>query len=173
VIAALLMTVGAPAVGWAAGHAVSGALHRTVLAERAERSHVTAVLTRIRTVRAAGTDPQSARPSDQQADADARWSTPDGVTHTGVVRVTGDRKAGDRIQVWTDSAGQLVPPPMEPSTATTQAVLAGTGVALAAAVGVAALRQAVLWQFMRRRMAHWEREWARGPQSWGRADAGG
>jgi F0F1-type ATP synthase membrane subunit c/vacuolar-type H+-ATPase subunit K len=171
--AALLVVVGAPAAGWAVGDVVDDALHRMVRSERAERSHVTAALVQIRRERAVGADEQSAGASDRGAEADARWRTPDGAAHTGIVRVTADRKAGDRIRLWTDSAGRLVLPPMEPSTATTQAVLAGVGVALAAGGTAAAFRQALLWQFMRRRMADWGREWAQGPQSWGRADAGG
>jgi F0F1-type ATP synthase membrane subunit c/vacuolar-type H+-ATPase subunit K len=171
--AALVMAVGAPAAGWAAGAAVDDALHRTVREERAARSHVEAALERVGPIRQAETQaPDSALPSDQRTEAQARWRTADGATHTGVVQVTADHKAGDRIRVWTDSAGRLVTPPMEPSTATTQAVLAGTGVALGAVGTAAAVRQAMLWQFMRRRLADWEREWAQGPQSWGRADAG-
>jgi hypothetical protein len=170
--AALLMVVGAPAAGWAVGDAVNGALHRTVRSERAERSHVTAALVRIRPAQTVGTE-RSAGTSDRGAIADARWKTPDGATHTGVVRVTADRKAGDRIRLWTDARGRLVLPPMRPSTATTQAVLAGMGVALAAGGAAAAFRQALLSQFMRRRMADWGSEWAQGSQSWGRADAGG
>ena len=170
---AVVMVVGAPVAGWAVGDAVDSALHRTVRSERAERSHVTAVLVRVRPERVARRDEHSARASDQDARAEARWQTPDGATHTGFVRVTADRKAGDRIRLWTDSAGRLALPPMEPSAATTQAVLAGVAVGLAVGGTVAAFRQALLWQFMRRRMADWGREWAQGWQSWGRADAGG
>jgi F0F1-type ATP synthase membrane subunit c/vacuolar-type H+-ATPase subunit K len=171
--AALLMVVGAPAAGWAVGSLVDDALHRTVRSERAERSHVTAVLVHIHPEQTAGTDPPPAGTNDRGVQADARWKTPDGATHTGVVQITADRRAGDRIRLWTDSAGRLVLPPMESSTATTQAVLAGFGVALAAGGTVAAFRRALLWQLMRRRLADWGREWARGAQSWGRADAGG
>jgi hypothetical protein len=69
-------------------------------------------------------------------------------THAGTVRITAERRAGDRIRVWNDTAGRLVAPPMEPSTATTRAVLAGVGVALAASGTAAAFRQALLWQFI-------------------------
>jgi hypothetical protein len=172
-MAALVIAVGAPVVGWATGTAVDGVLRQTVRAEQVGRSHVSAVLVRMRATKATDADPETAQPGEQAGDAVARWKTPDGATHTGTVRVTAGGKAGDRIRVWTDDAGRLVAPPMGPSTATIEAVLAGLGSALAAAGTAGAARQALIWQFMRRRLAGWERAWAQAGQSWGRADAGG
>jgi hypothetical protein len=99
---------------------------------------------------------------------EVRWSAPDGSARTGQARVAPGSKAGTPVTVWTDPRGHLVSRPTTPAEAAFRATLIGTlvGVTTAAVpfVGGLALRS----RLERRRMAHWDAEWARlGPQ-WGR-----
>ncbi|WP_443729081.1 Rv1733c family protein [Streptomyces actinomycinicus] len=100
--------------------------------------------------------------------AKARWTMPEGSTHTGQVRVEPGSKAGSPVTVWTDPQGHLVSRPTTASEAAFRATLIGilAGVSTAAVPFVGGL--AVRGRLERRRMDAWDTEWARlGPQ-WGR-----
>ncbi|MBM9507430.1 Rv1733c family protein [Actinacidiphila acididurans] len=158
-----------PLFGWWAGQAVDRALQRVVRSQRSERTLVTAHLV----------PPPGGHGSSSGADSDPRhrerlrWTAPDHSVHTAAVPVDLEVWQSDRIMLWTDDKGALVPPPLDAATATTHSVLAGTAAATSAAGLVLISRRVVLWRLMRRRMASWEREWARVGQDWGRAGAGG
>lgn len=88
----------------------------------------------------------------------AAWTGPDGSRHESPVLVGIDRPdGGDRFAMWTDARGREVARPLDAETATTHAVLAGTGTAVAVAALVEAARRAVVWRLVRRRYARWSR----------------
>lgn len=170
---AVAVGVGAPLAGWATGQAVDGRLEHTVRLEHAARHQVAAVVVRTtsRPVPVTDTDAISALAAARTAVV--RWTGPDGAPRTGTVFIAHRHAAGDLLPVWTDTAGRLVQRPMDEATARTNAVAAGIGTAGGIAALACAARQMLGWRIMRRRLADWEREWARVGQDWGRAGAGG
>jgi hypothetical protein len=99
--------------------------------------------------------------------AKVRWTLPDGSAHTGEARVPLGSKAGTPVTVWTDPQGHLVTRPAAASEAGFRAALIGGLVGVSAGavpfVGGLVLRG----RLERRRLDHWDAEWARfGPQ-WG------
>ncbi|WP_179851792.1 hypothetical protein [Streptomyces sp. Ag109_G2-15] len=100
--------------------------------------------------------------------AEVRWTVADGSAHTGQARVAPGSKAGTPVTVWTDPQGHLVTRPTTASEATFRATLIG-GLVGASAAAVPFIGGLVLrGRLERRRMNHWDAEWARlGPQ-WGR-----
>jgi len=172
----VLLLCAVPLLGWWAGQSVDRTLQRAVRAQRAERTLVTA--------QRVAQEPASHGPSGAGAGAAAaetdarraerlRWTAPDGSSHTGKVPVDLEVWAGDRVRLWTDREGALVPPPLDSATATTHSVLAGIASGASAAALLLISRRLLLWRLMRRRLDVWEREWARVGQDWGRAGAGG
>lgn len=100
--------------------------------------------------------------------AEVRWTVADGSAHTGQARVAPGSKAGTPVTVWTDPQGHLVTRPTTASEATFRATFIG-GLVGASAATVPFIGGLVLrGRLERRRMSHWDAEWARlGPQ-WGR-----
>jgi hypothetical protein len=171
-----------PLAGWWAGQSVDRALQRVARTQRAERTLVPAIVLESPAASVATEAPGASRASAvaaAAADSDPRhgdvlhWIAPDHSAHTGTVPVGLEVWHGDRLLLWTDRAGVLVPPPLDDTTAGTHAVLAGVAAGAAAAGAVLMSRQLLVWRLMRRRMDSWEREWARVGQDWGRAGTGG
>jgi hypothetical protein len=171
-VVAVLLLCAVPLLGWWAGSAVDHRLQRLARAEHAQRHLVPAtVLDPPRTPPAVADKVGTADP--RRSDV-LRWTSPDHLS-TRTARVSGDieiRQSG-KVSLWTDEHGEPVPPPLDSATATTHAVLAGTAACSMAAGLVLFARQLLMWRLMRRRLAGWEREWARVGQDWGRADADG
>lgn len=101
-----------------------------------------------------------------------RWTAPDRSSHTGEVPVSLEVWRGGELRVWTDRGGALVPPPLSAATAAPHAAVAGVATGAAAAGAVPASRRVLLWRLMERRLAGWEREWARVGRDLGPAGAG-
>ncbi|WP_405592087.1 hypothetical protein [Streptomyces sp. NBC_01190] len=181
----------APAFGWWAGQSVDRTLQRVVRTQRSERYLVTATLAPAAkasggaaAASAASAAASSGRTREKASDPESRpagagrgdvlrWTAPDHSTHTSTVSVDLEVWHRGRIQLWTDRAGRLVPPPLDAATAATHSVLAGTAAAASAAGLVLIVRQVLMWRLMRRRLDGWAQEWARVGQDWGRAGAGG
>ncbi|WP_432169773.1 Rv1733c family protein [Streptomyces sp. 1222.5] len=162
VLGAWLLTL---LLGVAAGLAAARSVEHGLARERAAwRPAVAHVVERV-----PGTSPAHGHVSSgERIWAEVRWSTADGSTHTGQVRVKPGSRAGARVTVWTDPRGHLVGRPVTASEAAFRAALIGVLVGLSAAavpfVGGLALRG----RLERRRMEDWDTEWSRfGPQ-WGR-----
>lgn len=180
-VVTVLLFCAAPLAGWWAGQSVDRALQRVARVQRAERSLVPAGV--VRDSAAPGGSRGAAAGSDAAEAAEAaagrggeqklRWTAPDRSAHTAEVPVSLEVWRGDRLLLWTDRRGELVPPPLDDATAATHAALAGVSTGFAAAGAVLMSRQLVMWRLMRRRMDCWEREWARAGQDWGRAGTGG
>jgi hypothetical protein len=170
-----------PVIGWWAGQSVDRALQRVARVQRSERSLVPATVVPQGGGPAAKAAPGAAGSAvaGEDRDADARegevlrWTAPDRSTHSGKVPVGLEMWRGNRILLWTDHKGALVPPPLDGTTAATHATLAGMAAGSAAGGALLMSRQVLMWRLMRRRMDSWERAWARFDQDWGRAGAGG
>jgi hypothetical protein len=152
--------VGAPLLAIACGQLAATAAIRTANAQHAARHQVTAVLT---------TDTpgpvQTAYGGLMPVEVSARWTTPDGITHTGKVFAPSGDKAGSLVSIWIDTAGRPATAPLRASDASSQR-------ALAALLAPAALAMVLLgaWALARRildkrRMAAWDADWqATGPR---------
>jgi len=164
-----------PLAGWWAGQSVDRTLQRVVRTQRTERTLVTATVVPAGQSTGTATSGTSSRTKsvDPRLSDVLHWTAPDHSTHTATVPADLEIWQNGKILLWIDHAGRLVPPPLDGPTATTHAVLAGTAAATSAAGLLVITRQVLMWRLMRRRMASWEREWARVGQNWGRMGAGG
>ncbi|GAA2347922.1 Rv1733c family protein [Streptomyces cuspidosporus] len=170
-VAALLIVLVAPGVGWATGALTHGALRETVREQRAQRHLVSATVVKVLPHPRIDSDPETASTRDAHRRVFAKWTGPDGSEHTGALGTHPGADAGERFRIWTDDRGRPTGRPLDEATAATHAVLAGT----AAAAGTAGLfegaRRLVVWRLMRRRFAQWDTAWERAGQDWGRAGA--
>lgn len=171
----LICTV--PLVGWWAGRSADHALTRVARVQRSERSLVPATAVLASAARGAPTAPGAERAVGRQVDPAGeevlRWTAPDGTARSGKVPLGLEVRHGTQLMLWTDRRGELVAPPLDRATATAHSVLAGVTTAGLAAGALLLARQLLLWRLTQRRMASWDRAWARFGQDWGRAGAGG
>ncbi|MDX3399657.1 hypothetical protein [Streptomyces sp. ME01-18h] len=172
--ALLLILSVAPMIGVLAGGAAQNALQRSVREQHESRHRVTATVLRALERSSLTVDPEGASSGEElRSRVLAAWTGPDGSRHESPVLVGIDRPdGGDRFAMWTDARGREVARPLDAETATTHAVLAGTGTAVAVAALVEAARRAVVWRLVRRRYARLEQEWERAGPDWGRTGAG-
>lgn len=173
--ALLCVLLVAPAIGWAAGLQVDGTLQRAAREQREERHLVPAVVVRPTPdpLPGAATDPAAQRQSPQRTQIVASWTAPDGSNHQGTVPAAEEPPhPGDRFRIWTDTHGRLVGQPLDPSSASFHAGVAGLAAALGIAALVETLRRLVVRRLMHRRYIRLDRAWAAAGPDWGRADAG-
>ncbi|MFD6892580.1 hypothetical protein [Streptomyces sp. NPDC059957] len=173
--ALLCVLLVAPAVGWAAGLRVDGTLQRAAREQRVERHLVPAVVVRPTPdpVLGAAADPAAQRQTPQRTQIVASWTAPDGTNHQGTVPAAEEPpRAGDRFRIWTDAHGRLVGQPLDPSSASFHAGVAGLAAALGIAALVETLRRLVVRRLMHRRYIRLDRAWAAAGPDWGRAGAG-
>ncbi|GHA03571.1 Rv1733c family protein [Streptomyces echinoruber] len=166
-VAAVLLAVGAPLAGVAAGRWAHDEARTLQAVQRAERHRVRAEVV----ARVPGTP--AAVPGGRQHAyrATVRWSEPGTGRRTAAAQVPADTRPGDVVPVWFDSRGRSVAPPPDDTavwqhTLTLGACAAG-GTAAAVLLGRWALRRALL----RHRLAEWEREWAVTGPEWTRRHA--
>lgn len=173
--ALVCVLVVAPAIGWAAGLRVDGTLQRAAREQRQERYLIPAVVVRPAPDALAGaaTDPAAQRQSPQRTQIVASWTAPDGSSHQGTVPAAEEPPhPGDRFRIWTDTHGRLVGRPLDPSSATSHAGVAGLAAALGIAGLVETVRRLVVRRLMHRRYIRLDRAWAAAGPDWGRAGAG-
>ncbi|WP_077799458.1 hypothetical protein [Streptomyces sp. JHA26] len=169
----LLILSVAPLVGVLVGGAAQDTLQRSVRAQRESRHQVTASVVRELKRSPLDVDPEGVSAGNLRSRVLARWEAPDGSEHRGPV-LTGlrDPHSGDHFRIWTDGRGRPVARPLDSSTATTHAALAGIGAALATAVLTEVIRRIVVWRMVRRRYDRWEQEWGRVGPDWGLTGTG-
>ncbi|WP_055489365.1 hypothetical protein [Streptomyces sp. TP-A0356] len=164
---AVLLLLGAPLAGTAAGWAAYDGAHATQVTERAQRHQVPAVLVE---------DAPAAVPSTQSGKqplyrVKVRLSEPGKGTRTTPAQVPAGSRRGDRVTVWLDARGHgVAPPPSDAAVwqhALTSGVWAAGGVVAAVLLGRAVIGRVA----ERHRMAEWEAEWARTGPEWGRRTA--
>jgi len=102
------------------------------------------------------------------APAQAAWTSVTGATQSGQVLAPDGSPKGSTVTVWTDAAGDLTSPPMQPSQVSDQsalaAVVAVVAVVLACLCGVVIARYAA----NKRRMAAWDADWIVSSRAWNR-----
>ncbi|MEU6281632.1 hypothetical protein [Streptomyces sp. NPDC047028] len=172
-VALLLIAVAAPLTGSLVGAAAQGSLQRSVREQRHARHLVTATVVRRMGGAPVANDPDSATARRIRSRVLADWTAPDGGERRGpVLAALKSPHQGDHFQVWTDGRGRIATRPLDPATATTHAVLAGLGAALAVGGLVESVRRLIVWRMVRRRYAGWDRAWDRAGPDWGKAGTG-
>lgn len=172
-VALLLVLLVAPVTGTVVGGAAQDALQRSVRAQQQARHLVTASVIRRLDLSLLDTDPETGSGLDLRSRVLARWTAPDGTTRRGTVMAAlKDPHRGDHFTIWTDRHGLTVARPLDSTTATTHAVLAGFGAALLTAGLVETGRRLIVWRMVRRRYARWDQAWGRAGPDWGRTGTG-
>ncbi|MCB5909471.1 Rv1733c family protein [Streptomyces pinistramenti] len=171
-VTVLLIALGAPAAGAAAGGAAYDGLLETVRSQRAQRHLVWATVDRLASRAPLDPDPETATQRDARLRVVARWTAWDGSPHTGQVGAPRLVEPGSRFRIWTDDRGRVMPRPMDTSTAGAHAVLAGLGVAAAVGGLVEGCRRLAVRRMTARRYRRWDEAWERADQDWGKAGAG-
>ena len=100
------------------------------------------------------------------AEAQARWTAPDGQARTGQVFVPSGVPAGSTVLVWTNHAGQLADPPLQHSQVTGRDNMARVLAVAALAVMVLIVGLTGRWTLDRRRLAAWDAEWLATAPGW-------
>jgi hypothetical protein len=94
----------------------------------------------------------------------ARWMA-GGQPRTGLAPVPAGTRAGTRVPVWLDRAGQPQRLPLTASQARDRVVVAVSAALAALAVALAGLALGIRWRLNRRRLASWAADWESvGPQ---------
>uniref|UniRef100_A0AAU3H2G0 Proline rich protein membrane protein n=1 Tax=Streptomyces sp. NBC_01401 TaxID=2903854 RepID=A0AAU3H2G0_9ACTN len=174
-LAALLLMLAAPVLGWRAGSLTDDALRRTVRTQHEQRRPTPAVVVRAvpGTSRIAQDPDAAVTEGSMRTSVVARWLAPDGTARTGTVSAGPTETApGTPIQIWTDTRGRSVMRPMDISTARMHGVLAGLGSTLLAGGLTEMARRFVVWRMMQRRYARLDRAWAQVGPDWGRTGTG-
>ena len=173
--ALVCVLVVAPAIGALAGMRVDGTLQRAAAEQRQERYLVPAVVVRpaMGPPADAEADPGAQRQTPQRTQIVASWTAPDGSSHQGIVPAAEEPpRPGDKFRIWTDTHGTVVGHPLDPSSASFHAAVAGLAAALGAAALVETVRRLVVRRLMHRRYRLLDRAWAAAGPDWGRAGAG-
>jgi hypothetical protein len=169
----LLILFAAPLAGVLVGGAAQDSLQRSVREQHEARHRVTATVIRPLERSPLTIDPEGASGGNIRSRVLADWTAPDGSRHEATVTAgIATPRTGDHFAIWTDGQGRTVARPLDSATATTHAVLAGFGAALAAAALIETGRRVVVWRMVRLRYARWDREWDRAGPDWGRTGAG-
>lgn len=165
-VVAVLLFLGAPLAGAAAGWWAHDDARATATAQRADRHRVRAEVVGW----GRGTLP-AVQGVERNQRATVRWADRDGSPQTGTVLVPAGTHRGDRVDVWLDSAGRSVSPPPSETTIWQHTVTIGA-CATAGAAGLVLLGHALFRRVAAaRRLAEWEREWARTEPQWSRRQA--
>ncbi|MER6632435.1 hypothetical protein ABT301_30160 [Streptomyces sp. NPDC000987] len=166
-VVAVLLVVGVPLAGAAAGRWAHDDARAVAAAQRAERHRV-----RAEAVGAAPDMLPAVRSGRQHAyRAAVRWTDPAGEVHTARARVPAGTRRGDTVDVWLDSRGRTVPAPPSRGDVRQHSLAVGAcaaaGTAALVLLGHAVVRRVALG----RRLAEWERAWARTGPEWTRRRA--
>ncbi|GAA0629061.1 hypothetical protein GCM10009535_00440 [Streptomyces thermocarboxydovorans] len=162
---AVLLCVGAPLAGLAAGWWAYEDTRAAVTEQQAERHRVRAeVVGGPATFRSQGSGQQAFR-------ATVRWTEPAQGPRTTTARVAPGVREGDRVVIWVDTRGRAVPPPAGNASVWQHTVGIGGWAAGATAAAVLLAQRAVRGVAMRRRLAEWERDWALTEPRWTQREA--
>ncbi|GAA2423217.1 Rv1733c family protein [Streptomyces coeruleofuscus] len=166
-VVAVLILVGAPVVGAAAAWWAHGEARSVSAEQQAERHRV-----RAEVVGRKDESLPSVQAGGQHAyRATVRWTEPGEGTRTTTARVPGDTRPGEVVDVWFDSRGRSVTPPVDGTGVWQHTLTMGTCAAVGEVLVVLLAHSAVRRVALRRRLAEWEREWARTEPEWTRRDA--
>lgn len=149
--------IGAPFAALATGAWVHGMARQAQLAQEASRRPVTAVVLKV--------IPAPAGDQPLPAQAQARWTAPNGQVVTHELPVPQGTVVGAKLKIWSDLTGDFTTAPLLDSQVASQ-TMTGQALGVIASVSVLAVAGAVaLWTFNKRRMAAWDADWhATGPR---------
>ncbi|MFI6408120.1 hypothetical protein [Streptomyces sp. NPDC050548] len=100
--------------------------------------------------------------------AEVRWTTADGTRRTGSTLVETGKKAGSKVVVWVNAAGNLTYEPPSRTDATLESAVLGL-IATVAFTGLAiGTGAAARYRLDQRRIDSWDTEWKLVGPSWGR-----
>ncbi|MFD5157972.1 hypothetical protein ACFWMJ_07860 [Streptomyces hawaiiensis] len=171
--ALMLILLAAPLAGSLVGGTAEDALQRSVRAQHEARHLVTATVVRKLDRSPLDADPETSSGRDLRNRVLAAWTAPDGTAHQGPVLASlKDPRQGDEFRIWADRHGRMVARPLDSATASTHAVLAGFGAALATGGLIEGGRRLIVWRMVRRRYARWDQAWDKAGPDWGRTGAG-
>lgn len=153
----------APLLSLAAWHWAADAGHRAAAAQQATSHQVSAV-----TLKSAPPPVFGAEPASLVATVPARWVAPGGAVHTGTVAVAGGMRAGSKVTVWLNKAGQLTSPPLQPAQVNAQAAQAAAGAPFGLVLLLGGIWLVIRRALNRRRLAAWEAGWAAFGPRWTR-----
>ncbi len=98
--------------------------------------------------------------------ATVRWTEPGEGTRTATARVPAGARQGEVVDVWFDARGRSVAPPVDGTAVWQHTLTIGTcaagGAMLVVLLGHFVVRRVTL----RRRLAEWDRAWARTEPEW-------
>jgi hypothetical protein len=132
-------------------------------ATRTERTAVTAILEQDPVPQYA---PFSDRAVSPPASAESRWQLPNGRQVAGVLAVSSDKRAGDRIPIWVDQAGKRVDPPLTSKNVFVSALVTGIDMAVLGWMVLWFLWWVVCQVLNRLNDVQWEVQWARTGPGW-------
>ncbi|MFD5480511.1 Rv1733c family protein [Streptomyces hawaiiensis] len=161
-VVAVLIIVAAPLAGTAAARWAHDEARSVSMEQRAERHRV-----RAEVVGRNGASLPSVQAGGQHAyRATVRWTEPGEGTRTATARVPADTRQGETVDVWFDDRGRSVLPPVDESAVWQHTLTIGTcaagGAVLVVLFGHFLVRRVAL----RRRLAEWDRAWARTEPQW-------
>lgn len=163
----VLLLVGAPLAGFAAGCWAYDGANARAEALRAERHAVRAEV--VGDTRAPVPSVQGGRPVTQRVMV--RWTDPDGAVRTSRAAVPADARRGEVVDLWLDPRGRTVQPPPDSSAVWQHSLAMGICGAAGAAAVVLLSHNVVRRTAERHRLAEWERDWARTEPEWTRRRA--
>ncbi|MGA5207674.1 hypothetical protein [Streptomyces variegatus] len=161
-LVAVLILVGAPLAGTAAARWAHDEARSVSMEQRAERHRV-----RAEVVGRNGDSLPSVQAGGQHAyRVTVRWTEPGEGTRTATARVPADTRQGETVDVWFDDRGRNVLPPVDETAVWQHTLTIGTcaagGAVLVVLFGHFLVRRVAL----RRRLAEWDRAWARTEPQW-------
>lgn len=159
---AVLLVVVAPLVGVATGWWAHDDARATAREQREERRHVRAEVVG----ETSGTLPPTQGGRRVSTETTVRWTEPGYGSRQVTALVPAGARTGETVDVWLDSRGRSVAPPPNGTAVWQHTVALGVcatgGSAAVILLGHAVVRHAAT----RRRLAEWEREWARTEPRW-------
>ncbi|MHA5053643.1 Rv1733c family protein [Streptomyces sp. SD15] len=162
---AFLLFVGAPLAGVTVGWRVYDGAQTRAAAQRAERHQVRAVI-----VAAPAAVPLQGGPQPPYR-VKVRWTEPGKGARIGEARVPAGKRRGERADIWLDSHGRSVGPPVNHTAIWQHTLTTGVFTVGGSAAAVLGAHFAVRRVTARRRLAEWERDWARTGPQWTRHTA--
>jgi len=167
IVVAVALCVGAPVAGAVAARWAHDEARASTAAQRAERH-------RVRAVTVGGTvagEPSALGGRQHLYRVRVLWTEPGAGARTATAHVPAGTRRGDAVDLWLDARGRTVAPPPGAAAVWQHTVVVGvcaTGVTAGAVLlALTAVRRTVV----RRRLAEWERAWARTEPEWTRRRA--
>ncbi|MGW6268430.1 MULTISPECIES: Rv1733c family protein [unclassified Streptomyces] len=159
VLLAAVLLIGGPLAGVFAGALTYDTLHTRAARQRAEGRVVSATLLEDAPA-VGGTSSRAIHP------VTVRWTDRGGRVRTATAKVPAGATAGSRTGLWLDARGRATAAPMATDVQWGTAITVGCGAALMVWTFTWGIWMTARVVSCRRRMAEWERDWARTAPRW-------